>query len=247
MGRRPLHVLGRLGMAAVAAVVFLLSAYFAFNLFVRRGVTAVPELVGLSEDEARALAADQGLALRRAEGGTRYDPTLAAGKVVEVRPRAGSLVKRGSAIAIVVSLGNERLPVPDLAGQALQAAQVTLSAQGLALGRTFNAFGAGAPGAIVAQSPAPGELVARSRLVDVVVALDGSRESYVMPDLIYQRYEPIRAFFERQGFRMGSVKFEPYEGIPNGVVLRQVPLPGHPVGRADLISLVVAGPAPGGA
>ena len=39
---------------------------------------------------------------------------------------------------------------------------------------------------------------------------------------------------------MGTVKFEPYEGILDGTILRQTPLPGHPLRRRDVISLVVA-------
>jgi hypothetical protein len=41
------------------------------------------------------------------------------------------------------------------------------------------------------------------------------------------------------------VKYEPYEGIEAGVVLRQYPLAGHPLRRHDVISLVVAAPAEG--
>jgi hypothetical protein len=65
-----------------------------------------------------------------------------------------------------------------------------------------------------------------------------------MPDLVYRRYEPVRRSFERRGFRLGAVKFEPYEGIADGTILRQTPLPGHPLHRLDLISLVVAASTP---
>ncbi len=60
-----------------------------------------------------------------------------------------------------------------------------------------------------------------------------------MPDLVYREYEPVRRFFDRRGFRLGGVKFEAYEGISPGVILRQYPLPGHPLRRQDVISLVV--------
>ncbi len=50
----------------------------------------------------------------------------------------------------------------------------------------------------------------------------------------------MRPYFERLGFKFGNVKFERYEGVSAGVILRQFPLPGHPVSRDDSISLVVA-------
>ena len=60
-----------------------------------------------------------------------------------------------------------------------------------------------------------------------------------MPDLAYRNLESVRHFFERRGFRLGSIKFEPYEGLSPGVILRQYPLPGHLLARQDVISLVV--------
>ena len=66
------------------------------------------------------------------------------------------------------------------------------------------------------------------------------RERFVMPDLVYRNYERVRPYFEQLGFKLGSVKFERYEGVAAGVILRQFPLPGHPLTREDSVSLVVA-------
>ncbi|HXT19989.1 MAG TPA: PASTA domain-containing protein, partial [Thermoanaerobaculia bacterium] len=66
------------------------------------------------------------------------------------------------------------------------------------------------------------------------------RETYVMPDLVDRDYRSVRSFLEVHGFRVGSVKFEPYEGVSESLVLRQFPLPGHPLRRGEVISLVVA-------
>ena len=73
-------------------------------------------------------------------------------------------------------------------------------------------------------------------------------ETYLMPDLIDHDVREVRRFFEGHGFRIGSVKYEPYEGIRDPVVLRQYPLPGHPLRHGEVISLVVAAaPELGGA
>jgi beta-lactam-binding protein with PASTA domain len=65
-----------------------------------------------------------------------------------------------------------------------------------------------------------------------------------MPDLIYRSYDDVRGFFEQRGFHLGSVRFETYEGIPPGIVLRQFPLAGHPLHPQDPIALVVAATQP---
>jgi serine/threonine-protein kinase len=244
--RRLLRPLGLAAYGLVLAVVFVVSGYLAFSLFVRRGVTDVPELAGLPEERANALLADQGL--RLVSGGPgRYSANVPTGRVIETRPRAGSLVKRGSAVEVVVSLGAQRLVVPDLGGKALQAAQVTLRGTGFELGDTLSIVAAaGAPGAVVGQDPPAGVEVPVGSRVDLLVALDSTPETYVMPDLVYRRFEPVRRSFEAGGFRFGVIKFEPYEGVSEGTILRQLPLPGHPLRRRDSISLVVAGAGLGG-
>ena len=130
---------------------------------------------------------------------------------------------------------------PDLEGQALQAAQVTLNAAGLALGRTLNVYSQGGQiGTVTTQVPAAGTMVSRSAAVDLFLSLEGRSETFLMPDLAYRRFGDIEQYFRRRGIRLGSVKFEVYEGIPPGTVLRQHPLPGHRLRKQDVVSMVVA-------
>ena len=236
---------GIVGTAGLA-VVFVVSAYLSFNLFVRRGATSVPELAGLSAEEAERLLADQGLRYRAADPAGRWSDKVAEGRVLESRPKAGSSVKRGSAVEILVSLGARLARVPELGGKAVSAAELTARAEGLELGETLSVYATGTePGAVVGQSPAPGTSAPAGSKVDLLIALEAPESAFVMPDLVYRHYEPVRRSFERGGFRFGSVKYEPYEGIADGTILRQSPLPGHPLHRRDVITLVVAQSAPG--
>ncbi len=240
MLRKVLRALGFLVYLGLVIVVFLLTAYVSFNLFVRSGATRTPALAGLSLDDARSRLADQGLGLRVEEGG-RYDAKIPADHVVQQSPPEGTLVKRGTSVVVVPSLGPQRVAVPALGGQGLQSAQVLLAAAGLSLGRTVEVFGHGVTaGSVVAQEPSPGATVAPGASVDLLLARKSSGETYVMPDLVYRDYEEVRRFFEGRGFRLGSVKYERYEGIRPGVILRQYPVAGHPLGKADAIALVVA-------
>lgn len=237
---RPVRILGFVAYLALVVVVFGLAAYVSFSLFVRSGATRTPDLMELPVEEARQVLRDQGLELRVDEDG-RFHDRISAEHVVQQNPRAGELVKRGSRVVVVPSLGPQRIPVPELHGQGLQSAQVLLAAAGLALGRTVEVFSADEdPGMVVAQEPPAGETVAPGSAVDLLLAREGSAEAFVMPDLVYREYDPVRLFFESQGFRLGSVKYERYEGIRPGVILRQYPPAGHPLGRDDTIALVVA-------
>lgn len=231
---------GWLFYGTVVLAVFTVAGYLAFSMFVRSGVTTVPDLVGLSEAEIDGLLADQGLRLRRKYQSDRFDEEIPAGHVLEQSPGSGSLMKRGAAVEVMVSLGPERLTVPEVEGKALQAAQVTLTSAGLGIGRIVNVYSHGVvPGTVVEQAPVAQAQVGRGTSVALFLSAASRADSYVMPDLAYRTLEVVRHFFERRGFRLGSIKFEPYEGLSPGVILRQYPLPGHTLGRQDVISLVV--------
>ncbi len=244
MWARILRFLGFVAYAGAVLLIFIAAGYISFNQFVRSGATTVPTVTGMTEVQAAATLADSGLELRISED-PRYDETVPAGQVVQQDPSPGSVVKQGSPIEAIVSLGRQLVEVPDLTGQALQAAQVTLHAAGLGLGRTSGVFSAtGVPGTVIDQRPRPGAQVGAAEAVELFLCLEGRAETFVMPDLVYRDFDGVRNFFESRGFRFGSVKFESYEGISPGVVLRQFPPPGHPLSRQDVISLVVATPDP---
>ena len=100
-------------------MIFGLAAYTSFSVFVRSGATTVPTVVGLSRTDAANLLADHGLVPRDAEGAGRYDDKVPAGRVARQNPDPRTLVKRGSPVTVVLSLGPRRVAVPDLRGKTL--------------------------------------------------------------------------------------------------------------------------------
>ncbi|HWM93512.1 MAG TPA: PASTA domain-containing protein [Thermoanaerobaculia bacterium] len=230
-----------LAYSVVIMLVFGLAAYTSFSLFVRSGVTTVPPVEGLARGEAAARLADQGLRLRGVENEGRYSEKVPAGHVVRQSPDARTLVKRGSGVTVVLSNGPQRVEVPELEGKTLPAAQAALSGSGLTVGRLLGAFSTTAStGSVLTSDPGTGANIPPSTPVHVLLALNLPAERYVMPDLVYRDYESVRPLFEQRGFTFGNVKYERYEGVAAGVILRQYPLPGHPLTKQDNISLVVA-------
>ena len=220
---------------------FVLAGYFGFSSFVRRGVTPVPDLTSLSLEDAEALMSDRGLELRHRESEDRFAEDIPVDSVLEQRPSAGSLAKRGGWVEVVLSKGQRTVLVPDVVGKALPAAQVALAGVGLNLGRTAQILtGSGSAGSVVGQQPVPGSQVGRNTEVQLFLAAEALEASYVMPDVVNRSYREVRHFLEFHGFRVGNIKFEPYEGVHREVVLRQFPLPGHPLKKGEVISLVVA-------
>jgi beta-lactam-binding protein with PASTA domain len=243
MPSKLLRGLGFLAYLALLFVIFGLAAYTSFSVFVRSGATTVPTVVGLSRTDATNLLADHGLVPREPrDGAGRYDDEIPAGRVARQNPDPRTLVKRGSPVTVFLSLGPRRVAVPDLRGKTLPGAQAAISGTGLALGRILGALAPNheAPGSVLEQDPDNGTAVAPATGVDLLLAMGTPSARYVMPDLIYRNYDQVRPYFEQLGFKFGNVKFERYEGVAAGVILRQFPLPGHPLSHDDSVSVVVA-------
>jgi serine/threonine-protein kinase len=238
---RLLRALGLVAWLGVLGVAFVGSSYLAFSRFVRAGEISLPTVVGLSLEEGESVLAASGVLLSWREDQDRFDPDVPPGGIAVQSPRGGTAIKRGSVVEVGLSRGRERVVVPDLAFEPLPAVAVRLRAAGLVLGRSLRVFSeTGAEGQVVRQYPPAGSEVDPLTPVDLFIRMADESAGYVMPELIYRDYEAVRGFFGRQGFRVGSVKFEAYEGAAPGTVLRQFPLPGHRLAREDVISLVVA-------
>ena len=75
---------------------------------------AVPNITGLTE--SAALSALTGAGLVAGTITEQYSPTVPVGNVISQAPAAGTLVSLGSAVAFVVSLGVQPVPVPNVTG-----------------------------------------------------------------------------------------------------------------------------------
>ena len=248
MWQKVLRAIGCLSYLGLLGIVFGLVSYVAFSQFVRRGVTPTPDLGGLVEDEARALLVDQGLRPKIPEDEDRFDDEVPAGHVLLQEPSAGTLVKRGSDVTLILSRGPRQIEVPDVVGSAVQAARVTIAAAGLRIGGTFSMISrSGRDGEVIAQRPSPGSRVELGAPVDLFLSLESAGETYVMPDLVKRPAADVRRFFTRLGFEIGRVSYQAYAGVEPGTVLRQFPPAGHPLRRGEVISLTLAAAEPGAA
>jgi tRNA A-37 threonylcarbamoyl transferase component Bud32 len=89
----------------------------------------VPDVEGLTEDQARQRLAGFEVDARRQESSAAD-----AGNVVEQSPAPGERVERGSRVVIVVGNGPATVKVPDVVGLGISEAEVTLGEKNLTVG-----------------------------------------------------------------------------------------------------------------
>ncbi len=221
-------------------VLFAAGAWVAFRRSILGRSVTVPEVVGKTMPEAIRSAHSLGLSVEEQAARARYDDRIAKHRVLLQQPESGSLAKPSQVIRVVLSLGPRELGVPDLARLSPRAAASRLAQSSLQLGPVSWFRDAQTPTGIVAQDPEAETPVPKNTAVEVLTNRGLPETRFVMPDLVGRDAERMRARLELFGFRVGSARYDSYEGIPPNTVLKQFPPAGHPISAKEVVSLTVS-------
>lgn len=224
-------------LTGALAATYLVFALASMRLALKTREVEVPDLRNRSANEATAIAAGMGLAVR-VDDIRRPDAKMAAGRVLAQEPPAGSASRRQRSIRVWLSSGVHAAIVPPLVGQTERAAQLRVAEDGLTLGGVAEIRSPDyPPDVVVAQMP-PAKTAAER--VSLLVNRGEHGASYVMPDLIGVNGHRAGEILRGLGFRVAVVASNPYPGVAAGVVLRQSPQGGFRVAPGEPISLEVS-------
>jgi len=228
-------------------IAFGVSTYISFTLFIRGRSVSTPNLIGKTADEAKAICTELGITLRVDPDHQRGSDRIAAGSVAwqNRTPGTTSLIKRGTEITVELSTGPLILRVPDLDGQSARVAMLLLGRQNLGLGNLAY-VDTGGKQVVVSEDPPRDTVVPAQEKVSLLVSSPFPPPEYVMPDLIDQPLDGVRAALDRHNLTISTVKFEAYPGIADGIIIRQFPLRGASVSARDPITVVVSKQEEGG-
>ncbi|MFC0003324.1 Stk1 family PASTA domain-containing Ser/Thr kinase [Micromonospora siamensis] len=229
---------GRLGIAAVVVVFGLVAALAGWWFGVGR-YTVAPELVSLSKTEAEAQAARAGFNIDYGE--PRYDEKAPRDRVVGQSPASAARIVKGGTITLVLSLGPERFPLPDVVGKDYELAVGDLKNLKLAVVKGPARYDDNLPkGVVVGTSPKAGTQVKPGTRVTVVVSR--GRAPISVPQLVGRNVNEARAALGQ----LGLVPVETYKDSdkPKDEILGQSPADGAGVEKGAQVKLEVSkGPA----
>jgi eukaryotic-like serine/threonine-protein kinase len=142
-------LLGALAMLAVG----LLSAFLTMRLAIHGRQVEIPNLAGLTVQEAIEQTTQAGLTLNVEN--RFYSTVTPSGRVLSQSPNPGSKVRRQWAVRITESLGPQRVSVPNVIGMTERTATVNIRRLALELGTVAYIPAPGPPGIVLTQSPPP--------------------------------------------------------------------------------------------
>lgn len=211
--RRMRNLLRYFLMALLLLVVALVSALTTMRLAIQVREVKVPDLRNKTPAEAKRVAESDGLAAQ--VDSNYYSAMVPEGKVLSQTPAAGTLVRRGWEVRLALSLGPQRVTIPQVVGQSDRAAAISIAERGLQLSSTDNVQLAGAEaGQVIAQYPAANATDVSAPKISLLVAQSPAPEAFVMPSFIGQPLGSVANTLQSAGFVVGKVTPAPPISVP---------------------------------
>ena len=224
-------------LVCALGVTYGLFAIASLQVALKTREVPVPDVAGLTLEEAETTLADAGLTAR-VEPIQRIDPAISAGRIAEQDPSAGLATRRRRSVKLWLSSGATSGSVPTLIGESEAAARRRLEENAFELEGVSEIRSSRYPtGAVVAQEPPP---EGSGQTVSLLVNRGERGLTYVMPDLIGVNGSTAAKILRTRGFRVTVVGDHPYPGVPTGTVLRQSPPAGFQIAPGEPISLEVS-------
>jgi serine/threonine-protein kinase len=201
----------------------------------------VPDLTGLTQDEATARITEAGLTV----GTVSRETSTEAEKdtVLSSNPASGTQADEQTPVALVIGGGPNTLAVPDVVGQEQADAIAQLKSAGFTGSiSTDQVDSLEAEGTVVEVDPASGSQAAP----DVAIRLGVSTGTIALPDVRGLTEAAAREQLVAAGIDNGSIETTNAESdaVAAGNVVNTDPGPRSPVGSGDVVTLLIAVPVP---
>lgn len=235
----------------IKQLIKLLALFMGFTLII--GVSAYLTVVFLIESEETVVVPDlkqkhvvwaleilTDLELNIKVKDSRYSQAVAKHHVIRQDPAAGSEIKAGRDVQLVISKGPRQIVMPDLCGETLDQARLVLEANTLTVSVISKTHTDKCEARkIISQVPAAGSMVARQSPVHVLVSRGPRPRAYMMPDLSGMPFASVVLFLEKAGLSPGKVSSAVDKQKPKNTVIDQDPSAGSRITEGSRVSLTV--------
>ncbi len=202
-------------------------------------VVTVPDLLGLTTEEARKRIENLDLVFKIDEGQKVFSHVIKKDRVYLQVPRPERKIKTGRIVEVTISAGPEEKLIPNLMGETLNFSRTLLKEVGREpdiISRTPSTLRG--RGRVLAQNPQSGAPPDLSRSTALLVSDGQQYPSKVTPDFRGKDYAEVKAFLDRHEFRIVTKYRAEEEGL-GPVVLHQEPEPGFAIDLSQTITLIV--------
>ncbi len=222
-----------LALSGVLAVIIFFGLKAWLNATTHHGEKlTVPELYGVTLEEASSILADQELEFKVIDS-AEFNPKMPLGAVLEQYPKAGDAVKSERQILLTINPFTVRkIEVPNIIDKTLRRAVYDLQSKGFEVGELIYKPDI-AKDVILAlkrgeEDVAPGDKFIKGTVIDLIVGSGLGNERIPVPYLKWLSLEKAEKKLLSNSLNLGLVLFdEEVEDSTTAVVYRQSPNPSH--------------------
>mgnify|MGYP002628775763 CR=1 FL=1 len=133
----------------------------------------VPELIGLTVEEATAALKSKNLKIGRVS--EKYNYTLEAGLIIDGNPPSGSPVRKDSSVDLIISKGPEQVELTNFEGKTSDQAQSELTSAGLIVNSNYEYSETVPIGTVISQTPSDVSTVGKGEKIELVISKGPSK------------------------------------------------------------------------
>ncbi|MBR4569968.1 MAG: PASTA domain-containing protein [Candidatus Riflebacteria bacterium] len=215
-------------------------AYQKLNEFFNRsgGNVLVPDFRGRHTTEVMKIKPPNIEVVTRDQ---KYDDRQPKGYVIAQYPDPGTLVKPGKQVLITVSLGLQKVNVPNLIGKSMREVDVALMNSQLILGNSAYVFSDKiSPDRIVGQSPMSSEEYGVNKNVDLLISLGKKPETLPLPNLTGINLDTAKERIKSWGFNIGRTYSKPDSNRAKYQVISTSPSPYSHLRKGEVVNILVS-------
>ena len=201
----------------------------------KSGKVTVPDVRGMSEENAKALLNKKGLGIQVVT--RKESKKYKAGKISKQTPEAGEKVSKHTKIEVVVSSGlvGSKKAIPYVSGMSETEAQNELEEAGFKVTSSFQYDDSVESGKVISTTPEAGTKAEKGSTVTMLVSQGSNKKT--VPD--------VQSTIKSYGFNVGTVTYDYSDSVEKGMVISQTVEPGTKASAGTSISITVSnGPKP---
>lgn len=215
--------------AGVSAVTWIPAFFFPKDV-------TIPDVTNQDYDQAVAKLSSLGFEIK--DTIEVEDNEIAEGNVIRTKPKAGEVVKQGTAITIYKSIGKKKVEFGNFIGEDIQSVEEQLKKENFLIVRRIERYSEEPAGTILEQFPSPGEKVVPEE-TEVEFTVSAGTPKVMLKDLTGYTEKSVRDYAQEQQLNV-VVKHEYSDQVPEGIVISQIPSANTELQKGDTVTVIIS-------
>ena len=205
---------------------------------VQTGEIEVPDLTGMTYNDAKKTLNELGLGIKNA--GSVASDIYDEGEIVEHTPNASSKVAQNTTIEVILSSGVGQIEVPSVTGLDEETAYNKLFNEGFNPIKDYAYSDTVAQGYVISQSPNGSSLAKEGDNIKIVISRGAEEATAIVPNVVNFREDVAKQTLAQAGLTAGTTTTQYSTSVAEGCVISQDVAANTTVTAGTTVNLVVS-------